>query len=203
MGSPNGLYPHEATHLGRPRDASAAIHHARQDLRYPVVDMSEVDPRRTELDDDDWLPRRSFIRPHSWRVAHLVGVFVVVVGILFLAVFPTRTYLSQRRDIAASAKRLALLARENRKLEEDVSRLQRDDEIERIARQRFGLVKPGEEAYAVLPAPPAAPDSTARPTPEGAVDSPRRTTAGQSGQSRDPPAVNLRSALADVLQRLF
>jgi cell division protein FtsB len=79
---------------------------------------------------------------------------VVLVGFLFGAVFPTRTYLAQRREIAAANRRLALFSEQNGHLEAEARRLRSDEEIERIARARYNLVRPGEEAYAVVPTPP-------------------------------------------------
>ncbi len=78
---------------------------------------------------------------------------VAVVGLAFLAVFPTRTYLSQRRDLANTEQRLAVLSGQNQELSARVARLNTDAEIERLAREQYNLVRPGEEAYAILPPP--------------------------------------------------
>lgn len=86
----------------------------------------------------------------------LVGS-VVLVGILFLAVFPTRTWLGQRRALQAAEARVEVLDEQNRRLAARVAELKTDEEIERLAREQYQLVKPGEEAYAILPAP-APPD---------------------------------------------
>jgi cell division protein FtsB len=86
--------------------------------------------------------------------ARVVVGAVVLVGFLFGAVFPTRTYLAQRREIAAANKRLELFREQNGHLEAEARRLRSDEEIERIARARYNLVRPGEEAYAVVPTPP-------------------------------------------------
>jgi cell division protein FtsB len=80
-------------------------------------------------------------------------VSVLVVGFLFLAVFPTRTYLAQRRNLAAAQHRVEILNRENARLAARAKQLHSDAEIERIARQQYNLVKPGEQAYAILPGP--------------------------------------------------
>ncbi|MGH9037660.1 MAG: FtsB family cell division protein, partial [Acidimicrobiia bacterium] len=85
--------------------------------------------------------------------ARIAVASVVFVGFVFGAVFPTRTYLAQRREIAAAAERLELFEAQNGRLQSAVDRLQRDDEIERLARSRYNLVRPGEEAYAILPVP--------------------------------------------------
>jgi cell division protein FtsB len=80
---------------------------------------------------------------------------VVFVGVLFAGVFPTRTYLAQRASTARAEEQLRVLDEQNDQLEAKAKELQREGEIERIAREQYNLVKPGEEAYAVLP-PPAA-----------------------------------------------
>ena len=78
---------------------------------------------------------------------------VVLVAALFLFVFPTRTYLAQRDSLAGAEERLDVLQRENELLEQRIAVLKTDAEVERIAREQYNLVRPGEEAYAVLPAP--------------------------------------------------
>ena len=87
------------------------------------------------------------------RAAWALMVSVIVVGILFLAVFPTRTYVGQRGDLAKTAERVDVLKRENDRLAQRVGKLNTDEEIERLAREQYSLVRPGEEAYAILPAP--------------------------------------------------
>jgi len=86
--------------------------------------------------------------------ARIVVAFVIFIGILFGAVYPTRTYLAQQRDRRAAHQKLALFKQQNGHLEAEAKRLESDEEIERIARARFNLVKPGEEAYAIVPVPP-------------------------------------------------
>ena len=78
---------------------------------------------------------------------------VLVVGFLLVAVFPTRTLLTQRSDTGKAQTELAELEASNRQLTERIAELQTDEEIERIAREEHGMVRPGEEAYAVLPRP--------------------------------------------------
>lgn len=87
--------------------------------------------------------------------ARIVVASVVFIGILFGAVYPTRTYFAQQRDLRAAEHRLELFRQQNGRLEAEAERLQSDEEIERIARARFNLVKPGEEAYAIVSVPPA------------------------------------------------
>ena len=105
-------------------------------------------------------------------------VSVALVGVLFLAVFPTRTYLTQRASTSAAEERLRVLREENTALEARIARLHRDGEIERIAREQYNLVRPGEEAYAVLPPPASTTTTTAPPRDESAA--PARRGAGDA-----------------------
>ncbi|MBA2752560.1 MAG: septum formation initiator family protein [Actinobacteria bacterium] len=93
---------------------------------------------------------------------------VAVVGLVFLAVFPTRTYLTQRRDLSNTERRLAVLSSQNQELSGRVARLNTEAEIERLAREQYNLVRPGEEAFAILPppGPPALGQDEEAPTQE-------------------------------------
>jgi cell division protein FtsB len=95
--------------------------------------------------------------PRVVRRASPLLAIGVVVGLFVLALFPTRTFLAQRRDKAAVEGQLQLLSRENKALEQRARLLHTDTEIERLAREQYNLVRPGEEAYAILPAPTKAP----------------------------------------------
>jgi cell division protein FtsB len=103
--------------------------------------------------------------------ARIVVASVIFIGILFGAVYPTRTYLAQQRDLRAAHHKLELFKQQNGRLEAEAKRLESDEEIERIARARFNLVKPGEEAYAIVPVPPkaAAPGAPAATPPAPAA----------------------------------
>jgi cell division protein FtsB len=85
------------------------------------------------------------------RILALSLASVVLSGVLFLFVLPGRTYLAQQRSLAAAETRFRVLSNENHKLDQQIQHLQTDAEIERLARQQYGLVKPGEQAFAILP----------------------------------------------------
>jgi len=91
--------------------------------------------------------RRRRMRRAVWPAL----VSVVFVGVLFTAVFPTRTFLAQRAATNSAEEKLRVLGEENELLEARIARLHSDEELERIAREQYHLVRPGEEAYAVLP----------------------------------------------------
>lgn len=80
-------------------------------------------------------------------LAALVGLVVAA-----LAVVPFRQVLARERSVALSQEKLDALVEENLRLEQMVAALQTDEEIERLAREQFGLVMPGEVGYvAVIP----------------------------------------------------
>lgn len=83
-------------------------------------------------------------------VAGSVATIALVIT-LAVAVFPTRTYLAQRRQLTRAEERVQLLDEQNRILAARVKKLHTDEEIERLAREQYSLVRPGEEAYALLP----------------------------------------------------
>ncbi len=87
------------------------------------------------------------------RVLGVVGGGACVVGLLAVGVFPTRTFLDQRADTRESEQRLSVLRDQNVALTERMDRLTTNEEIERLAREQYNLVFPGEEAYVLLPAP--------------------------------------------------
>ncbi|MCU1451652.1 MAG: hypothetical protein JWP02_3822 [Acidimicrobiales bacterium] len=83
----------------------------------------------------------------TWAV---VGALATV-AILFVAVFPARTYLDQRHQRQEVLARIKATDSRNRTLESRIATLHTDAEVERLAREQYNLVRPGEEAYAILP----------------------------------------------------
>ncbi len=108
-------------------------------------------------------------RPAWVRVARVaawvVGVLAALV-VLAVFVFPTRTYLDQRRQINAAGRELSVLDQQNAQLAAEARKLQTSAEIERIAREQYHLVRPGEHAFVILPAPtPPTTAPAAKPKP--------------------------------------
>jgi len=89
-------------------------------------------------------------------LAGLVAVVITVVGI-----FPFRQIIADRRSVSLAQDKLAALAAENERLEAQAAVLQTDQEVERLARERFGLVRPGEISFVVV-----TPEGEAAPAPE-------------------------------------
>ncbi len=117
------------------------------------VDSSDAGPRFTA----DQVRRR---RALALRTSVAV---LVAVGLLFVVVFPVSAWLDQRADLDRSERRLETLTRERKRLDRAAARLTSAAEIERIARERYGMVKPGEQAYAALPGSSTTTTSTTRP----------------------------------------
>ena len=78
---------------------------------------------------------------------------MICVGLLFAFVYPTRTLLDQRDQMKRANEQLSVLEQQNAKLTQESKKLNSDAEIERLARERYGLVKPGERAFVIVPTP--------------------------------------------------
>jgi cell division protein FtsL len=101
---------------------------------------------------------------NKWgRPATIALCALALVAILFLFVFPTRSYLAQRSDVGRARRDVAVLREQNERLEKEARRLQARSEIERIAREQFHMVFPNEQAYTVIPAPDPATTTTTVP----------------------------------------
>jgi cell division protein FtsB len=94
---------------------------------------------------------------------------MMLVALLFVFVFPARTLLAQRQKTEEQRNRLELLHEQSRKLEEESRRLQSDAEAERMAREQYGYVYPGERPYVVVP------PSTTTPPPAPTTSTPATT----------------------------
>ena len=94
----------------------------------------------------------------------LVGLVAGVLG----GVFPFRQMFAHHRQVDAAEQQLSDLEAANTELEAEIAKLQSPVEIERIAREQFGLVRPGETGYVVeVPdAGPVVPDEAAEPETE-------------------------------------
>ena len=82
-----------------------------------------------------------------WPLALLVAGALVMI----LLGFPLRTYMSQRSALSRADSTLASLSAQNKALQQQANQLQSPAEVEYLARADYGLVQPGQEAYALLP----------------------------------------------------
>ncbi len=99
------------------------------------------------------------------RLRRLFVTGLVVAGILFTFANPAQTWFDQRQDIAAARERNEVLEQQSRHLQARADKLATDAEVERLARAEYGLVKPGEEAFGILPAPGSIPPRADPPHP--------------------------------------
>ncbi len=103
-------------------------------------------------------PGEETTRPRKQRWGWVLAV-VLVGGLAFTVsgIFPFRQMLAQQRQVQLTEAKHDALAAENRRLEGEIAALQTDQEVERLARDQYGLVRPGETGYAIVP-PPGAPE---------------------------------------------
>jgi cell division protein FtsB len=81
----------------------------------------------------------------------LVGGAVFVALLAFFFAYPTRSLWDQERELSRTRAELTALRAKNEQLVAERQRLQRPAEIERVARHRYNMVRPGERAYSVVP----------------------------------------------------
>lgn len=91
------------------------------------------------------------VRRMVWGPRTRVAVAsLALVAMMFLFVFPTRSYLAQKRQIGKAAHAVKVLEAQNEVLARQAHRLKSKSEIERLAREQFNMVLPGEQAYNVV-----------------------------------------------------
>jgi cell division protein FtsB len=88
------------------------------------------------------------------RAVRVLLAVVTVAAVLFLFVFPVRTLIDQRNQTAQAQRQIKGLAAVNAQLSKQAAQLQTNADIEALARQRYGLVLPGDHAYTLLPSAP-------------------------------------------------
>lgn len=94
------------------------------------------------------------------------GAFVVVLLLVGLAivlagVFPFRQLIAQERLVENTQAKLDVLVAENEALQADIDAVATPAELERIAREQYGMVRPGETGYVV--------ELDGGPVPEGTI----------------------------------
>jgi cell division protein FtsB len=106
-----------------------------------------VTQRRRARPEGDQRPRIARVG----AIARVAFAAVLLLGVLFLGVFPTRTYLRQRASIQSTEHQLSVLQGETSRLRSDIGRLRTPAEIERIAREDYNLARPGEDVFLIIP----------------------------------------------------
>ena len=84
----------------------------------------------------------------------LLLVLFVVAGFVATGVLPVREYLERGTDVEAGQDELDRLLTENAALADDIDALYTEQEVERVAREQYGFVRPGEVGYVVIPSEP-------------------------------------------------
>jgi cell division protein FtsB len=90
---------------------------------------------------------------------------LVIAAALFTNFLPFRQILAQQRALDLTRTQLEVLREENTRLEQEVTALMTDAEVERLAREYFGYVMPGEQAIVVV-----SPSEERRPAAEPASE---------------------------------
>lgn len=99
--------------------------------------------------------------------AAMATLLILVVGAAFLTqVVPYRQIVDSQRQVNDARATLAALEAENRHLEADVAALETEAEIEKLAREKLGYVRPGETAFVVVDPPGTVEAPAPEPLPE-------------------------------------
>jgi len=94
------------------------------------------------------------VRPRRRRWGWVLAILLLgALALTVSGILPFRQLVAQQRQIDRAGSQLEALANENERLENEIVALQTDGEVERIARDQYGLVRPGEVGYVVV-APP-------------------------------------------------
>jgi cell division protein FtsB len=101
------------------------------------------------------------VRRRRALLAAALGVLALV-ALLFAFGYPTRTLVQQRSQVHATQKHLADLQRATTALNRESQQLRGDAAVTRIAREQYGLVRPGEVPYVLVPAAPTTTPTTAK-----------------------------------------
>jgi len=81
--------------------------------------------------------------------AALLLVIVLITGAF--SITPLHAYLQQRAEIERLERQERILEQANTGLEQRVGALHDPEELERLARECLGMVKPGETAFVTVP----------------------------------------------------
>jgi cell division protein FtsB len=89
------------------------------------------------------------MRPRLTRRAAVLGAVILILAAT--AIVPFRQYLTQRSEIGSLERKIEALIQERNRLEVRIEQLNDPKELERIARECLGMVKPGEIAFVAVP----------------------------------------------------
>jgi cell division protein FtsL len=92
---------------------------------------------------------RTLERDRPRLTGRAAALLVAVALLALLALVPARQYLDQRGRIAELERQAAQLEQQNRSLRSQIAALHEPAELERLARECLGMVRPGEIALVV------------------------------------------------------
>ena len=93
---------------------------------------------------------------------------IVSVGLIAAGVLPVQQYLERETQVRDAQAELDRLVADNQVLSDEAAALLTEQEIERIAREQYGFVRPGEIGYVVI-TPEPDPSAAAEPVEPVAV----------------------------------
>lgn len=83
------------------------------------------------------------------RGALLAVMLLVGLAIVLAGVFPFRQLIAQERRVDSTQAKLDALVEVNQLLQDEIDAAQSPAELERIAREQYGMARPGETTYIV------------------------------------------------------
>jgi cell division protein FtsB len=89
------------------------------------------------------------IRQRSRRGGFIAVLLLVGLAIVLAGVFPFRQIIAQERLVENTRAKLDALVAENEALQDQIDAVQSPAELERIAREQYGMARPGETVYVV------------------------------------------------------
>lgn len=87
-----------------------------------------------------------------------VVLSVIMFAMLFTSAYPLRHYLQYRANISALATEDATLDQTIASLQQESEKLATDAAVERLAREKLGMMYPGEQQFTIVAPAPAPPD---------------------------------------------
>jgi cell division protein FtsB len=169
-------------------------------------------PKKSNAGDRKTPSRTESRRAARTRRSRLYLLGSVALSLLILgAWFPTSSLYHQHQQLASTSSEVKTLRAEDRALGVERSRLSASSEIERLARQQYQLVAPGQRAYQVLPfngsgsstAPfPGDPGLAGPVSPTGQAELPAGSTAGSGTKSASATSGAHQGVINRILQTL-
>jgi cell division protein FtsL len=101
-------------------------------------------------------------KPRRRLNVKVILLVAAAAAILFLTIAPARQVLRQRAEIDKMTAELNDIKTQNSELRLETQRLNTDAYIEKQARERLGLIKPGEEPFMLVPPKQVAPPPAAK-----------------------------------------